>query len=423
MNYEEALAYIHQVDWRGSIPGLTRVRELLSLLGDPQKKLRFIHVAGTNGKGSTCAMLASVLQAAGYCTGLYISPFVNRFNERIQINNVPVSDDMLAEVTALVRDKAETMAEHPTEFELVTAIGFCCFLRARCDVVVLEVGLGGRLDATNVIDAPVLAVITNIGFDHEATLGNTLKKIAFEKAGIIKEGVPVVSYDDNPDADEVFTAVCAERHAHLTNVDFSRVKATAASLEQLRFSMTPYGELSCPLVGEYQLRNACTAITAIEQLRTLGFSVSDAQLRCGLADVRWPARFEVLSRAPVFILDGGHNPQGVAAAVSSLHLYFPGKKIVFLLGIMADKDVTEMLSLIAPLASCAVTVTPDNHRALPAGELADRLSARGCYTVAMPTIPEAVALCKALAGKDGVVCALGSLYMSGDVRACFPHHE
>ena len=418
MTYDEALSFIHSVQWRGSRLGLARTRELLQKVGNPERRLKFVHVAGTNGKGSTAAMLASVLTAAGYRTGLYISPFINRFNERMQVDGAPIDDLLLAEITSYVRPFAEGMSDHPTEFELITAIGLLYFERMQCDIVVLEVGLGGELDSTNVIPVPEVAVITSIGLDHTRELGPTMADIAGAKAGIIKQGGDVVIYGDNAEADAVFAAVCRERGARLTVTDFSRITNQTASIDRLSFDFLPVTGLSIGLTGAYQYHNAAVALTAIEVLRQKGYTITDGTIRTGLANVRWPARFEVLRRSPLFIADGGHNPQGVAAAVESLTLHFPDRKIVFLLGIMADKDIPAMLPLICSVARSFVTVTPSNPRALPAPELADRLRALGFEATPTNSVREGVERAIALAGPDGIVCALGSLYMLGDVRAC-----
>jgi len=415
MTIEEALSYIHAVNWRGSKPGLSRTRELLRRLGDPQKDLKFVHVAGTNGKGSVSAGLASVLQAAGYRTGLYTSPYINCFNERMQINGEMISDDELAELVTLVRPEGEAMEDKPTEFEIVTALGMLYFQRHACEVVVLEVGLGGELDSTNVIDTPELAVITAIGLDHTRELGDTIEQIAAAKAGIIKGG-DVVVYGSSCRAMGVFQSVCAEKNAALHRTDFSRLRNVHFSLEGCVFDFGAYERLRLPLAGLYQANNAALTITALEVLRSKGWNIPETAIRSGLAAVRWPGRFQLLRRDPVFIQDGAHNPHGIHAAVESLLAYFADRKIVFLLGVMADKDVKKMLSELLPLAQCFVTATPANPRAMPAAELAAELIGMGASAEAAGTIPEGVHRAMELAGREGVVCALGSLYFSADVR-------
>jgi dihydrofolate synthase/folylpolyglutamate synthase len=416
MSYDEAMAYIHEVTWRGSKFGLERTNELLERIGNPQKKLKFVHVAGTNGKGSTCAMIAKTLTLAGYNTGLYISPFINNFNERMQMNGVPISNSMLAEITAFVKPHADAMADHPTEFELITVIAIEYYLRSKADIVVFEVGMGGELDSTNAIDTPELAIITNIGFDHMRELGDTIQKIASAKAGIIKSGGDVLIYDQNPEADEVFAAACSSRGATLHITDHSRVSNVVVSLDALKFDCKPYGTLRCGLVGTYQAKNVAVAITAIELLQSRGWKISEQNLKDGLLTVRWPARFEMLRRSPIFIADGGHNPQGIAAVASSLKEHFPNQPITFLMGVMADKDIPQMLDQLVPIAKAFVTVTPDNPRALSADVLAAMIGERGLAADSRGNVQEGVDRAIELAGKSGIVCALGSLYLLGDVR-------
>ena len=419
MTYEEALSYIHSICWKGSKLGLDRTRELLGKLNDPQKELKFIHIAGTNGKGSTAAMLSSILEEAGYRVGLYTSPFINRFNERMQVNHQPIPDEELAALTEYVRPHADAMADSPTEFELITALAMVWFARQKCDIVVLEVGMGGELDSTNIIDVPEAAVIAAMGLDHVKELGPTMADIARAKAGIIKEGGRVVSYGGNPEADEVIAAVCRTRNASLRLPDFSAIVPGDFGLEGQTFSYKGWRGLRIPLVGAYQMNNAAVVLETVEVLRQRGWNISDEAVRQGLADTRWPARFEVLRRDPVFIVDGGHNPHGIRATAESLSRLFPGRKITFVTGVMADKDVEHILGLIVPLAEQFFTVRPDNPRAMDAGELARRIEAMGAKATACASVQDGVDRAIQAEGPYGVACALGSLYMSGDVRACF----
>lgn len=417
MNGQEAIAYIHSFQWQKHQPGLGRVRELLHALGDPQKRLKFVHVAGTNGKGSTCACIASMLQAAGWRVGLNTSPYLVTFHERIRVDGQMISGQELADLTERVRPAAESMTEHPTEFELITAIAMLYFLERRCDIVVLEVGLGGALDASNVIDTPEAAVITAMGMDHMAQLGPTLADIAAAKAGIIKTGCDVVSYGGCPEADAVIRRVCRQRGATLTEVDFSRLREREMSLAGTEFDFTPYQALYLPLAGTYQPWNAAAAVTAAEVLGQKGWQITEDAIRQGLASVRWPGRMEVLRRSgPAFLLDGAHNAHGMAAAMESLKALFPGQKLTFLLGVLADKDVGKMLDLLAPLAERVFTVRPDSPRAMEAEELCGLLAERGLEARACDSVEDGAAAAARSAGTDGAVCALGSLYMSGAVR-------
>ena len=421
MNYDEALAYIHTVAWRGSIPGLSRTQELLRRLGHPERSLRFVHVAGTNGKGSTSAMMASILRAAGYRVGLYISPFIDRFNERMQVDGQPIPDDTLAALTTEAYPHAEAMPQHPTEFELITSLAMLYFARSRCDIVVLEVGMGGALDSTNVIDTPELAIITAMGLDHMRFLGDTLAEISRQKAGIIKEGGDVVIYGRCPEAEAVFERACEARHARLYRPDAAQLVQGAFGLNGQSFSYAGYADLWIPLVGSYQPYNAAVVLTGVDVLRSKGWDIPQWAVREGLRRVRWPARFEVLRQAaPVCIVDGGHNPHGIAGTADSLRRLFPHTKVTFVFGVMADKDVDGILDILLPLAARCFAVRPDSPRAMEPAALAERIGARGVRAEACETVAEGVRRAMDAAGRDGVVCALGSLYMAGEVRALFP---
>lgn len=415
MDYQEALAYIHAVHWQGHKPGLDRTRALLAALGDPHKGLRFVHVAGTNGKGSTAAMLDSCLRCAGYRVGLFTSPYINRFNERIQVDGVPIPDGDLVRLVEQVRPAASAMTDVPTEFELITALGMLYFAQERCDIVVLEVGLGGALDSTNVIDPPACAVITALGMDHVKELGPTLADIAAAKAGIIKPGSPVVSYGGAPEADRVIADAAAACGAPLTVADFARLTLRGAGLEGQTFDYDGLTCLTLPLLARYQPRNAVVAIEALRALRARGWQIPDSAIRQGLAQVRWPGRFELLRRDPPFLLDGSHNAHGMRATADSLRALFPGEKFVFLVSIMADKDADEMLRLLLPLAKGFVTVTAPSPRAIPASELAARIEALGGRAEPAGGILAAVARVWELAA-GGPAAALGTLYFSGEVR-------
>ena len=415
MNATEAIAYIHSVCWKGSIPGLGRTQTLLKKMGNPEKGLKFVHIAGTNGKGSTAAMMDSCLRAAGYKVGMFTSPFINRFNERIQVNGVPIPDQDLVQLVEQVQPAAQAMEDVPTEFELITALGMLYFVQQNCDIVVLEVGLGGALDSTNIIPPPACAVITALGMDHVKELGPTLADIAAAKAGIIKPGSPVVSYGGEPEADKVIADTARAQGAPLTVVDFSRLQLRSASLDGLVFDFDGLEGLTLPFLASYQARNAAVAITALRALCGRGWNISDQAIRQGLAQVRWPGRFELLRRDPPFLLDGSHNAHGMRATVASLRERFPGEKFVFLISIMADKDWDKMLQLLLPLAKCFVTVTAPSPRAIPAPDLAAQIRAMGGVAEPSDTIPAGVARADALAG-GGPVAALGTLYFSGDVR-------
>ena len=417
MTGQEAVAYIDTFQWQAHAPGLERIRTLLHALGDPQKELKFVHVAGTNGKGSVCAYLASVLRCAGYRVGLCTSPFLEDFRERIQVDGKLIPPEVLGELTELARPAAEAMEDHPTEFELITAVAMLYFRRCRCDIVVLEVGLGGALDASNVIDVPEAAVITAMGMDHAAILGPTLADIAAAKAGIIKPGGTVVSFGGCPEADAVIRERCREQGAQLTEVDFYRLRVVGTGLDGTDLEFAPYGALHVPLVGLYQAKNAAVAVTTVEVLEKRGWEISRRALEQGLASVCWPGRLEVVRRAgPVILRDGAHNAHGMAATVESLRALFPGKKLTILMGVMADKDVEDMLKLLAPIAGQVFTVRPESPRAMPAEELAALVNRYGVHAVPCAGVAAGLQAAAEAAGADGAVCALGSLYLVGEVR-------
>lgn len=419
MDYKEALDYINGSSWLGSKPGLERVGELFERLGDPQNRLRFVHVAGTNGKGSICAMLASVLKKAGYKTGLFTSPYLYSFNERMQINGSRIEDAELAQIVGQIKPAAEAMEEHPTEFEMMTAAAMLWFERKKCDIVVLEVGMGGRLDATNIIPCPECAVIANIGLDHTRILGQTAEQIAAEKAGIIKPGSRVVLYQQSMEVMRVVREICDERSAELTVTDDDALSPEFDSLDGQVFS---YKGTPCaiPLLGRHQLKNAAAVLETVEVLRKLGWSIPDEAVEAGLYSVSWPARFEVVHDEPWFVVDGGHNPQCAAALRDSLERYFPDSRRVLLMGVLADKDYRRIVEILAPLFDAFVTVTPDSPRALDAKELAAQFAPYGKEVQACAGIGEGVRCAMDIADElEGMVCACGSLYICGEIRACF----
>ena len=416
MNYEQALTYIHSVFWKGSIPGLGRTQELLKRLGNPEKQLKYVHIAGTNGKGSTASMTASILRKAGYRVGLYTSPFIFRFNERMAIDGKEIDDDELAQITEYVKPHADAMAESPTEFELVTAIAMVYFARHQCDIVCLEVGLGGELDSTNVIDSPEVAVLTNLGLEHTDVLGDTIEEIAAAKAGIVKPGCHVAAYGNIPSVEAVYAEKCAKVGAELHYADFDSIRLHEHSFLGQRFDCGGMKDLFLPLLGEHQLKNAAVVLCTINCLRARGWKISDENIYEGMKAVSWPGRFEILSRDPDFIVDGGHNPQCLEALAKNVEDYLAGREITALVGVMADKDYATMFASMAPYITRFVTVTPDNPRAMKAPTLAEALGRFGKPAIPCDSVRQGVQEAIRLAGKDGIVLAFGSLYMVGDIR-------
>lgn len=420
MTYQEALTYIHSISWRGSKPGLERISGMMEQLGNVQEDLKFIHIAGTNGKGSVSAMLSSVLTVAGYRTGLFISPYIMRFNERMQVNGMPISDEELAEIIAEVQPVAESMAERPTEFEIITAAAFLWFARQKCDIVVLETGLGGRLDATNLITKNVCAVITNLGMDHTEYLGNTLGEIAGEKCGILKPGCPVVAYRSAPEAMKVIRARAKELECPVRTADFGKIKALSADLQGQTFQYKQFPELTVHLLGAHQLKNAAVALETISVLRKAGWEIPDEAVVQGMDATRWPGRFEVLQDNPLVIVDGAHNPQGVESLIAAVKEYLPGQHIVCVTGVLADKDWKPMMDRLKTVVSDFVAVTPDSPRALGNVRLARYLTDREHWVSVADDVEKGLtgALERAKA-TGGMVLACGSLYMAADVRRFF----
>lgn len=423
MTYDEAIAYIHDTMKFGSKLGLHNIGTLLRLMGDPQKKLRFVHVAGTNGKGSTTAFIANILMESGYRTGIYTSPFIQRFTERIRIGNDEITRDELAEITAFVKTNVDRMLamgeNHPTEFEIVTAIAFEYYCRKECDIVVLEVGLGGRFDSTNIIDTPELAVITTISYDHTDRLGKTIPEIAFEKAGIIKPDGDVVIYGQSREAEQVFERACAERGARLYRTDFSAIEQHEFGIDGQVFSFNGYDRLKIGLLGAHQINNAAVAVKAAEILKRKGYKITGEAIRRGLANTKWPGRLEVLRRDPVFLIDGAHNPEGAIVLRKALDEYFPGRPVTLIMGVLGDKDYTSMMEAVLPKARRLIAVTSLSPRALPASDLA-KAAASYCNNIQISdTIENAIRTSIQSSVPGEVICAFGSLYYIGAVRDYF----
>lgn len=414
MTVDEAIAYIDNYTWSTSKLGLERTRELLDMMGNPQDELKFVHVTGSNGKGSTCVMVESVLRAAGYKTGLFTSPYVCDFNERIQVNRVNIDNDTLAEITGYVAAYADSMEDHPTQFELITAIGMEYFKRCKCDIVVLEVGMGGAMDSTNVISNPEVCAFTNIGLEHTEYLGNTLVEIATTKGGIIKPGATVVCYDGEPVVSEVLRNIADRMGNRFIMADKSQINDVTIDIHGQRFVYRGRGVV-VNLLGRHQLYNASVAIEIIDALRDRGYNIPETALTKGLESAEWPARFEILREDPLFILDGGHNPQCAMALADTLRDILKGEKAVFLTGTLRDKDYRQIADIIAPYAEKLVIVTPDNPRALNASEYAAVYKAMGIEAVAMDSVRAGAEEVLKAAGNKPVV-AFGSLYMAGEIR-------
>ena len=414
MTYSEALEYLHSYGRLSPTVDLHRIKNLLAVLGDPQDHLKFLHIAGTNGKGSTAAFCASALQEAGYKTGLFISPYVVRFNERIQINGKYIPDELFAAVMDKVREAADAAPDNYVEFELLTAAAMEWFFRNGCDIVVLEAGIGGRLDATNAVMTTVVSVITSVSFDHTELLGDTLEKIAREKAQIIKAGGSVVVYPDQ--ADEVFSVIretAEKKRAEVIVPDLMRLR------RRDHFFTYKNNDYIITLRGAHQVLNAVTAIEALDELACSGFyKLTREKIALGLMKATMPARFETVSAAPLVILDGAHNPSGMQSLAELIKTELAGRRVTAVAAMMKDKNAAGSLKNLAPSVNKAVTVKVDNPRCMEAEELRSLFAELGVPATAAGSVREAVEAAASDPETDAVVVC-GSLYLVSEARKIF----
>ena len=428
MNYAEARVYLDEVSKYGSVLGLENMRELLGRLGNPQDDLKFINISGTNGKGSVLAYLSTILSGGGYRTGRYISPTLFSYRERIQVDEQKIEKESLAHhVTAIAKVIEEMKAENagnPTAFEVETALAFLYFKEKDCDIVVLETGLGGALDATNIIKTTVMEVIAPISMDHMEFLGDTLEKIAMQKAGIIKPHTAVVSASQEPDAKKVLDHVCKENQCSMYMVDPAQITDVLYDVEEQQFSYKNWKNVKITLAGSYQILNAALALEGVEELRRLGYHLSEEQVRQGLYRAVWRGRFTLLSKNPAVIIDGAHNPGAAKELKHSLDLYFKGKDLYYIFGVFQDKDYQEVIRLTAPLAKHIITVqTPGNPRALPANELKEAVQAVNPSVEAAQSIQEAVKKSLQLAKNEDAIIIFGSLSFLGEAERAVKSEE
>ena len=425
MNYQEAMKYITEVGNFGSNYGLERTYRLLELLDNPQNKIKVIHVAGTNGKGSTTSMISKILSGAGYKVGMYTSPYLEEFEERIQINGINIPKDRLALEMTKVRVAVEKVIEegynHPTEFEIITVLMYLYFANEQVDFAVVEVGLGGRLDSTNVI-TPILSVITSISFDHTNLLGNTLSEIAAEKAGIIKFGVPVVLYPQEKEVEKLIEEKCCILNSELYKVSKDDVKLLEIikgnkPMQKVLVSLNEEYTIDLPLLGEHQIYNLALALKVVEIINGKKFTIISKEIiKESLKDVRWNGRLEVLKSNPLVVIDGAHNIQGINQLSTNVKKYFNYENMYLILGILADKDVEHMVNTIAPMAKKVYTVTPNSIRAEDARALKEEVLKVNKNCEAFDDYEEAYKAAMNDASADDIVLASGSLYMIGAMR-------
>ena len=424
---DRAIEKIHEFSKFGSVLGLERMTELLSLLGDPQDQLKVIHVAGTNGKGSVCRYIYSVLLEEGYKTGIYISPFIENFNERLEIDQVCINDEDLAAYTDRVLEAVSIMIKEglqsPTEFEVITALALLYFKEKACDYVVLEVGLGGSGDSTNVCREPLMTVITSISMDHMDRLGNTIEEIAAEKAGIIKDGCPVVTSASDARALRVIERTAEEHKSMFFETTNLPIRITEEGISGSCFDVDVQGVsfegVRIAMAGRHQIDNAVAAMCALSIMEERGdVRVSRRALYAGLAAARQPGRMEVFAeeKSPITIIDGAHNPDGAKALKEAIGSFCTDKKILMVIGVLADKDVKGMMDHFTDMTEDFIVTQPDNPRRLKAESLADMLRSRGCTCIEAPDIKQAYKEACQRKDKYDVIIYAGSLYMIGKVR-------
>lgn len=430
MNYQEAMEYVEGLNRYGCVPGLTSIRELCARLKNPQDQLRFVHVAGTNGKGSVAAYVSTVLQKAGYRVGRYISPALTDYRERFQINGRMIPKNQFGGYLEQVKAAAERMETeglpHPTQFEVDTALAFLYFLDKRCDIVVLECGMGGLEDATNLIGTTVCAVLASISMDHMTALGESLAEIARQKAGIIKENCTVVSCGQQEEVMRIIRREAERKGCPLRVADGNSLKHVKYGLSKQRFTYGRHKDLEITMAGQHQTANAALAVEVLEALSEAGFSISDKALREGLFMTKWPGRFSVMGKNPLFVLDGAHNEDGAAALARSVKLYFSHKKIIYIMGILADKEYDKIIRITAPYAEQIITVTPPhNKRALGGYELAQAAREYHPSVTVADSLQEAVEMACLLAGgeKNTVVIVFGSLSFLGEMMNIIEHRD
>ena len=423
MNYEEAMNFIQNTNKFGSVLGLDNIRELLERLGNPQDQLRVVHIAGTNGKGSTLAFLAGIFRESGYRAGRYVSPASFSYEERFRINEENISKKDLCFYMEKIKNVAEEMVKdglsHPTMFEIETALSFLYFLDKKVDVVLLETGMGGRLDATNVVKKPIATVIASIGMDHMQFLGDTLEKIASEKAGIIKEGCPVISYDNTKEVNEVIKNKAKQMHAKVTFVNSAGIRVLQESLNGESFSYRSsdgrwYEKIEIPLLGRHQINNAALALETLNVIKNY-YCISDFQTEDGMRKTIWRGRIEILEREPMVICDGAHNPDGAKSLLSFLQNNFTNQRLIYIMGVLSDKDYEQMVQILAPAADKIYTVAPDNPRALSSRKLCNCISKYNQNEEERQRLAECLSEVRQKAEKDDVIIICGTLSFQNEL--------
>lgn len=443
MNYRETLEYIEEISSYGSLLGLDNIRELCRRMGNPQDSLRFVHIAGTNGKGSALAYISTILKSAGMKVGRYISPTIFEYRECIQVNGRSITKDALCEGMTYIKEICQQMVAdggtHPTRFEIETALAFWYFVKKECDIVVLETGMGGETDATNLITTTEVAVLTSIAMDHMQFLGDTLPQITRQKAGIIKSGGDVVALEQVDEAAKVIQEVASQKGCKLIFSKDEDIKNVRYGIEKQRFDLKVVLEdteleglngadkqaekknevwknLEIHLAGQYQIQNAAVAVKAVLALRERGFAITEKAIRKGLAETEWEGRFSVIAKKPLFVVDGAHNEDAAQKLAQSIEFYFKDKRIIYILGILKDKEYKKIIDLTHRFADQIITITPPNNpRGMHAYDLAKEVAKVHPNVTAVDSLEEAVEMSYLLAGKDDVILAFGSLSYLGQL--------
>lgn len=414
--------YLDKASKAGIVPGLDTVKTLLKKLDNPEKRLKCVHIAGTNGKGSTAAYITSILNKAGYKTGAYTSPCVFSEFEKYSISGKPITSERYEEIMSYVIEKCietEKEGSHPTVFEIETAAAFYYFCEELCDYAVIETGMGGLLDATNVTDDTEVSVLTSIAMDHMKFLGDTIEEIACQKGGIIKNNSTAVLYDQNEKVNKVIKDICDEKDTELVLCDVKSAMHSAHYDDEngrLVFSYKEYNNLKTGMTGYYQAANAAMAVETVLALKKKGAVIPDKAITDGISSAYIPGRFEKINDKPVFIIDGAHNPDAAFRLAETIKMYFTNNRLLYIMGVLADKDYDKVAKLTVPLADRVFTVTPDNKRALDASVLSECVSKYCSDVETKDTIKKAVADAFEWAGKDDVIIAFGSLSYIGSVK-------
>lgn len=424
MNYQEARRYIEQTACYGSVLGLDSIMELCKRLGHPERELSFLHIAGTNGKGSVLAYLSTVLQETGMSVGRYLSPTIFKYRERIQFNGRYIEKEEFAQCLSKIAECVKEMTEegfsHPTSFEIETALAFLYFRKKKCEIVILETGLGGALDATNVIPSPKVCVFTRISRDHMGILGETLEEIAESKAGIIKPGTEVVSFEQEEAVMQVIRRHCLEKGCALTVVNSKAAENICYGYEKQSFFVKSFGEIEIRLAGTFQIENALLALKVLEVLGKKGFLLPKESVRKGMKNTKWYGRFTKIWDHPLVFMDGAHNENAARRLQESIQFYFKNRPLILLMGVFADKEYEKIAKIMAPMAEDIITFTiPDNDRALPGLDLARTVQKYNKRVTAADGLLEAVEMALLLAGDSKVVIAFGSLSYLGSLWEIF----